>query len=303
MLLQQSERSRRAGRAETMPGGAFQAAAGTLSRGLELLRFVNQMYPAHVAELTELTGLPKATVSRLLHTLCDAGYLVQHPHDRTFSPAGKLRLLSAGVALDEWIQDVAAPVIDRLSRSIQWPSDLATLEGRGMTIRYTTRTTAPLPISEAINVSGLSMLQSDFGRAFLAFASDEQRERILTALVRSERPNDAAAQDCLAVERMLEEVRRRGYATRGRPYEFARASTIAVAVVVDGQAVAAINVICRVRLIPPAEVPGRFLAPLRAAAGEIAAQLRHDGLLVHPRRYDPGATERAPARNQEGSNR
>ena len=267
----------------------FDAAAGTLSRGLELLRFVNQIHPARVADLTRLTGLPKATISRLLHTMCAAGYIVQDPRDRSYRPSGKLRLLSAGVPADDWIADVAAPVVDRLSRRIQWPSDLATFEGRGMTIRYTTRTTAPITISEAINVSGLSMLQSDFGRAFLAFAADSQRQRIVAALLHTE---DGRERDLADLDRMLAEIRARGYATRGGAYAFARASTIAVAVVVDGQAIAALNVICRARFIPPAEIPARFLEPLRAAAREIASGLRHDGYLVHSSIYDTATRPR-----------
>ena len=157
------------------------SATGTPTRGLELLRLLNEAYPLQIRDLHALTGLPKPTISRLLTTLRAAGY-VQRDGAAGYRPSSNVHVLSAGVSSQAWISEVAAPAIDRLSQAIHWPSDFAVFEGRGMTIRYTTRPTAPISISDPINTAGLPMLESDFGRAFLAFTSSEQQARILAAL-------------------------------------------------------------------------------------------------------------------------
>jgi IclR family mhp operon transcriptional activator len=153
-----------------------------------------------------------------------------------------------------------------------------------MTIRYTTRPTAPISISDPINTAGLPMLESDFGRAFLAFASSEQQARILAALARSERKLDAAARDAELTRRLLDGIRRQGFATRGESFTFTRAATIAVAVTVAGQSVGAVNVICSTRFMDPADIPKRYLPPVRQAAAEIGGALSWDGFVVTVRR-------------------
>ncbi len=142
-----------------------------------------------------------------------------------------------------------------------------------MTIRATTRLTAPIQLNEPVNTTGLSLIESDFGRAFLAVASDDQRRRILAMLLRSNRPLDREAHDIAAVDAMLQNVRTCGYAVRGRHYDVARSSTIAVGIVVNGEAVGSLNVICRRRAIPATDIPLLFLKELRQTAAEIAKEI------------------------------
>ncbi|MEW6645432.1 MAG: helix-turn-helix domain-containing protein [Pseudomonadota bacterium] len=252
---------------------------GSLIRGLELLRLLNEVYPLQVRDLHALTGLPKPTISRLLNTLRLTGY-VQRDDAGGYRPSSKVSALSAGVSSQAWITEVAVPAIDRLSRSVQWPSDFAVFEGRGMAIRYSTRATAPISISAPINTSDLPMLESDFGRAFLAFGSQEQRGRILDALARSSRTHDVAARDAAQTADLLEGIRCQGFATRGDSFAFVRASTIAVAITVAGQSVAALNIVCSTRVISPSQIPERYLAPLQQAALQIGRALSWDGYVV-----------------------
>jgi IclR family mhp operon transcriptional activator len=253
--------------------------AGTLLRGLELLRLLNEAHPLHVRELHEATGFPKPTISRLLSTLLEAGYVQRDPR-LGYRPSSKLNLLSAGLSSQSWIYEVAAPAMDRLSQAIRWPSDLALFEGRGMALRYSTRATAPINVGAAINRADIPMLDSDLGRAFLAFASDEQRCRIMAALARVEPRLDRARPAADQADAVIAQVRSDGYATRGDSFSFARAATIAVAVTVGGQSVAAINVICGRRFVKPSDIPMRYLAPLRQTAAEIGQSLFWDGFVI-----------------------
>jgi IclR family mhp operon transcriptional activator len=261
--------------------------SGTLTRGLELLRLLNEVYPARVSELEALTSLPKSTLSRLLHTMVRAGYVSQNRADRRYSPASRARMLGAGVSTDDWIGAVAAPIMNALADEVQWPSDLAVFEGRGMTIRHTTRRTAPIEFSAPIHVSNLPMLESDFGRAYLAFTSESRRAYVLRMLQRSDRPDDAPSRDTAWITTMLEQVRRQGYATRGPGFTFPRASTIAVSILVGDEAVASLNIICGTRVFRPADIPARMLAPLRDAAARIAESLTLEQGIVRIGRSPP----------------
>ena len=262
---------------------------GTLLRGLELLRLLNEAHPLQVRELHEATGLPKPTISRLLATLARDGW-VQKEGKLGFRPASKLGLLSAGLSAQSWIHEVAAPAIDRLSRAIQWPSDFAVLEGRGMALRYSTRATAPITVSEAINRSDIPMLDSDLGRAFLAFADGGQRARIIRALARIDERFDPGSPTMQQAGAQWDQVRRDGYATRGDGFSFAGATAIAVAVTVGGQSVGALNVICHRRFVRPDEVPKRYGDALRQTAVEIGAALCWDGFVVRGLARNAGTT-------------
>ena len=253
--------------------------AGTLTRGLELLRLLNETYPLQVRDLHEASGLPKPTISRLLTTLRKAGY-IQRDGEHGYRPASKLNVLSAGVTSQSWIHEVAAPALERLAQKIRWPSDFAVFEGRGMSLRYSTRATAPIPISDAINTSEIPMLDSDTGRAFLAFAPAEQSDRIRRALVRIDPRLDPDAPHAGQIDALLGAIREGGYATRGENFTFALATTIAVAVTVAGRSVGALNVICPRRVIKPKDVPKRYLEPLRQTAAEIGGALCWDGFVV-----------------------
>lgn len=253
---------------------------GTLARGLQLLRLVNHLHPVRVRELEQISGLHKATVSRLLSTLVDEGYLVKSASSGCYSPTSQVKELSDGIGHTEWIQEIAAPELNRLSKIIQWPSDFAIFQGRGMSILYSTRKTAPLNHFIApINVYNIPMFDSDFGRAMLAWASDEQRKMLLAALSRIYQAVDfeSLKNDCLLRE--LHEARARGYAIRSPRYRFAGANTIAVGVILEGQCIASFNVLCKVKM-PEGEIARLFLTEMSVTAGRIERALRFEGARI-----------------------
>jgi len=97
-----------------------------LSRGLDVLRAFT---PADRAlsnrELCDRTGLPKATVSRLTHTLTLLGYLVRDPDQRVALGAGVLALgypLLASMP----IRQIARPWLERLARETGCTVNLGT---------------------------------------------------------------------------------------------------------------------------------------------------------------------------------
>ena len=102
-----------------------------LSRGLALLHALNRAPKgwARIAELSAETGLHRTTVRRLLETLQDEGYVRRSASDDSYRLNHKIRQLSDGFTDDEWISEIANPVLGELLKKLVWPSDLCTLDG------------------------------------------------------------------------------------------------------------------------------------------------------------------------------
>ena len=100
--------------------------ANALARGLEVLRaFAPSDRALSNRELCDRTGLPKATVSRLTHTLTLLGYLSRGADQRVSLGAGVLALgypLLAGMP----VRQVARPWLEQLARETRCTVNLAT---------------------------------------------------------------------------------------------------------------------------------------------------------------------------------
>lgn len=258
---------------------------GTLARGLYLLELVNKTYPVRVSELVDISGLPKPTVSRILSTLAREGYITKTASTGCYVPTSQVSGLSDGLGHTEWIYEVVAPELDRLASIIQWPSDFAIFQGRGMSIQYSTRKTAPLnDFPPPINVSNIPMFDSDFGRAVLAWASESQRTSILQALSKFYRTTEPGALRSDVLIQELEETRRRGYAVRGKRFRFVGSNTVAVGVVLESRCIGAFNVLCKANVMNEAEIPRLYLEEMTKTARRISNALKFDGLRVLPKR-------------------
>src|SRR5262245_42896154 len=117
-----------------------------LLRGIAVLQALNAAEGgiATANELATVTKLHRTTVRRLLETLVVDGYVRKSESDESFRLTLKVRELSEGFTDDEWISQVAAPVLGELLEKTVWPSDLTTLDGDSMIIRETTHRFSPL---------------------------------------------------------------------------------------------------------------------------------------------------------------
>ncbi|MFQ1702378.1 IclR family transcriptional regulator [Loktanella agnita] len=90
--------------------------ATTLARGLSVLRAFRPSDSGLTnAEISERTGLPKSTVSRLTFTLQALGYLTHaHHHDR-YRPGPALLVLGNTAATSISFVDMAGPLMQRLA--------------------------------------------------------------------------------------------------------------------------------------------------------------------------------------------
>ena len=140
-----------------------------LSRGLEVLRAINQERQSTVGSLHKATGLNKATIVRMLETLEHEGYVVRRTEPASYAPTGRALLLSAGYDEPTWIGGIAEPILNKFRKQIHWPSDIAVLDQESMVIAHTTRVDgSPPPFSRPPGFR-FPVLGTSMGRAYLAF--------------------------------------------------------------------------------------------------------------------------------------
>ena len=265
-------------------GAAYRSVQG-LSRGLSILRAISQSANgwASIAELSATTGLHRTTVRRMLETLQAEGYVRRSVSDDSYRLNQKVRQLSDGFTDDEWISEVANPVLGELLQQVVWPSDLCTLDGDCMLVRETTHRFSPLSFHRAMIRQRMPLLFTAAGRAYLAYCSDEARAQILQVLVAGDDEQASLARNRILVAQLLEKVRRQGYASNeGEWAQQAKIGAIAMPVRHNAQVLATINVVFLKRAMSVSEAATRYLPALKAAIEKIEQLLARDGYTIAP---------------------
>jgi IclR family mhp operon transcriptional activator len=264
-------------------GAAYRAVQG-LSRGLSILRAISLSANgwATIADLSTSTGLHRTTVRRMLETLQTEGYVRRSASDDSYRLNQKVRQLSDGFTDDEWISEVANPVLGELLQKVVWPSDLSTLDGDCMLVRETTHRFSPLSFHRAMIRQRMPVLFTAAGRAYLAYCSDEERRQILQVLVAGNDEQASFARNRVLVTQMLEKVRRQGYATNeGEWSQQTKIAAIALPIRHNEHVLAAINVVFLKKAISINEAAERLLPHLRTAVEKIETRLNEsDDLLI-----------------------
>jgi IclR family mhp operon transcriptional activator len=121
------------------------------------------------------------------------------------------------------------------------------------------------------------------GRAYLAWCPEKERGRILKRLRKSDKPWDWLAREPKRLDKILSDVRRRGYATRdpgfvGATYDNPSyddsMAAIAVALSDGTRAYGSINMLWVRKVFTVEEFAARHLADLQGAAREIVSSLQ-----------------------------
>jgi IclR family transcriptional regulator, mhp operon transcriptional activator len=234
----------------------------SFARGLAVLSALDRHGSVTVLTLARESGVPRATVYRLLRTLLDDGY-IGATTDGRFHLRLKVRSLSKGFADEQWISAIAGPALEELTRRIAWPCDVLTLAGLKMVIHETTHRIAPLSIDRNMVGQELPILGSASGLAYIAFAPREERETLLALLARSSDPHDALARDAAQVSRLITATRRRGYGLRQGGQIWPHTGAIALPVGVGRRLLGCPNTVWMARVIISSEGVRRLLEPLR----------------------------------------
>lgn len=153
-----------------------------LARGLEVLAaFRSREGSLGNRELSDRTGLPAATVSRLTYILARLGYLEFNPRLENYD-FGSSTLALALVALTRRsIRQIAGPLMQELADSAKANVGLGIRHQR-MTLYIEACEGSGLIGLRLFNGSRIPILTTAMGRAYLARMDDEDREGLLAEL-------------------------------------------------------------------------------------------------------------------------
>jgi IclR family mhp operon transcriptional activator len=187
----------------------------SLERGLAVVRLLRQRPASSLAELHATSGLPKATLERILLTLQHEGFASQRIADGRWVPGHAVveiggRPLGPGDRLGQ----AAAPVLKALCQRVIWPSDLSVRVGTHMELTETSRAHSRLTLTHIGVGFPIDMLMSAPGRAYLSNCPDDEREMLLGRLLPRRRQVHGVVRDRRLVERIVAETRAQGFGAR-----------------------------------------------------------------------------------------
>jgi IclR family mhp operon transcriptional activator len=272
--------AKNATRAQARPATNSTARGGnvrSLERGLALLVAMNRRPLASVCELAADTGLPRPTVYRLLDTLAKAGFVSLDSATDRYRPTHGVRALSDGFVDDEWVTEVAAPMMAEFTREHVWPVSLFTFEAGKMLVRDTTHRLSALSIDYGMVGKRMSMLRTAGGLVYLAFCPDNERKVILDLLAQSDEPDDQQAREVHLLEGLFKSIRADGYATQDRVIN-PKAASISVPIIVGRKVHGSMSLIFIASAMTMSEVEKKLLPPLRAMTTRLARALQPDGV-------------------------
>lgn len=256
-----------------------------LARGLEVLQILHASGALTLADLHRLTGIPKASLLRILKTLMQGGFVWQRMVDDAWMPSFSLAELAGRMPRETHLVEVASPVLAALTARIEWPSVLAVPRLSHMEVLETNAARAYFddialgPLGFQVN-----MLRSASGRAYLAFCEAPLREAILQTLRRSDRPGDRMAQSAGHVAQVLADTRAQGFGLRdpdfGGDFDRGRAEvddgrdSLAVPIRLGNHVPGTLNITWTRRVMKRDRAIALLVPPALQAADEIARRLR-----------------------------
>jgi len=242
-----------------------------LARGLAvLLSLSDKRRRMSIAQVSHLTGIPRAAARRSLHTLAKLGFVAVDEHRRFYLRPRVLSFSHAYLSSSP-VAVLAQPILDRLGESLHEASSLAMLDGDE--IVYLARSTTSRIMSPSLNVGRrLPAYCTSIGLVLLAHLQDDEFEAYL-GRARFHPYTEHTPTTAERVRALVDAVRDKGYAYANQLME-PRICTMAVPVRdAGGHYVAGINIIVQGRLMSDAEMADRFLRPLQRAALELGSLL------------------------------
>lgn len=235
-----------------------------LARGLAVMMALSEKRRRiSIAQVSHLTGIPRAAARRSLHTLAKLGF-VATDETKLFYLRPRILSISHAYLSASPLAMLSQPILDKLGEEIGEGCSLAVLDGDE--IVYLARSAASRVISPSLNVGRrLPAYCTSIGRVLLAHLPAGDLDAYLEH-TRFQAYTEHTLTDRSALRAMLREVRTQGYVTSHEQIE-SRLCSLAVPVRdMAGQYVAGINVVLQGRPPAPQEMAHRFLQPLNSAA-------------------------------------
>ncbi|WP_425033164.1 helix-turn-helix domain-containing protein [Pelagibacterium sp.] len=187
-----------------------------LSRGLTILRYVNEEPDATVGSLHAKSGLDKATIVRMLETLEHEGY-VTRGGGAQWRVTGRTILLSGGYSAVREMGRLASPILSESREILKWPASFGIFDRDAMIIADTTHDWRGMMVTRQPNHRP-PMLTTSLGRAYLAFMDDRERNALLDLLRRDPTGWNVMANKPGKIRDLIADIRAKGYAVADNNY-------------------------------------------------------------------------------------
>ncbi len=181
-----------------------------LAKGLEILSVFSEGDLLGNQQIADLTGMPKATVSRLTSTLVQLGYLRADSESRRFFMGSRLLGMGANVQRKIGVQRVARPHMEALGALLNLTISLGTRDRLGMTMLEVVRPATTLVANFDVG-STLPLSTTSIGLAYIVAAPVKERAALLDGM-RERDPAQWQLQRA-QIERAHAEYKRYGYVT------------------------------------------------------------------------------------------
>ena len=252
---------------------------GSLRKALRLLRILNQYDGSSANDLAERVGINRTTAYRLLETMRHAGYVTKDQYDQRYRATSKVGRLSVTSEEPGWHEDILAPALAVLARTIPWPLSVVTVEGGEVIVRHSNNANGSLMGRRMPSGSRLPLLGTAAGLLFLALEPPESRQALLAeAFAQRDREREyldrfavLRDEDPAAMDKYLQGIGRNGYAIVEGPD--GPAYSIVVPLIHDGRMLAALAVRIIERATPQEVAICDYLPLLQDSAAAMAARI------------------------------
>ena len=248
-------------RGQTDPDRRSYPPVEAVSRALDLLKSVSLQGVATVNSLHAETGIPKPTIVRLLETLMAKGYVARDNMCAGYRITHEVASLTSGYQGIPRIIEVARPLAVDLTRRIKWPIGLGVFDGDAIDILFWTGAISPFAHRSTVIGIRADLRTTAMGRAYLAFCSEAERERLL-ARMREDEGDGFDEQDEARFRALLERSRQVGHARRDPRTPPFETTTLAVPLMQRGRVAALMTVSFYRRALTGSRIVDEALNPL-----------------------------------------
>lgn len=244
-----------------------------LARGIAVMQaLADKRRRMSMAQISRITGIPRAAVRRSLHTLSTIGYVAEDEDLRFYL---RPRILSLGHAYLSAtpLAVFAQPILDQLGEQLQEACSTAVLDGDETV--YLARASSSKLISPNLNVGRrVPAYCTSIGRVLLPSLSPVELDSYLSQGKFYAYTNQTVTAPG-ELRKIVTQAREAGYAYAREQME-PRICSFAVPVRdASGYYVAGINVILQGRLMSEEDMAAKFYQPLYQAALALGALLLH----------------------------
>ncbi len=249
-------------------------------RALSVLEAMNKTAgQSTIGTLHQATGIDKATLVRMVETLCSAGYVARDDVARGYFLTGRTLSLSSGYDQHRVLGRIVEPILVGFRDAIGWPSDVALFDHDAMLVAETSREPGPLSFNRQAGYRA-PMLGTSLGLAYLSYSDVETRDEIIDRVRDQVGPWNRIAADRAVLHQKLDQLRDQGFTRMDSDYsrlEYAhRISSVGVAIVGRARVHGSINTIFLKKIVSEDALILELAQKLQAVAAEIAAALDRD---------------------------